>query len=246
MFKVSFFVALLCLASWLGVANAQYVLELKNGRQITTQSYREEGAMIKFSGLGGEIAISKDQVEAIRRAGSESAGAPTFSVDRLPAPTAPERPLPPTPTTETKSVQTPSPPPDEQLAKKRAEEEKAYQDKVKQLTEQLKELRDRYSMMTRGNKGPEPFLFTTEEAFRGQQEDLLSRLRDAQSKAQGLPTGSAATSPPFSLDPPPAYSEKQKELSDLRSRINQVENDRQRLIEEMKAKNFETGSLFLE
>jgi hypothetical protein len=244
MLKRSFLLAIICLASWVGKANAQYVLVLKNGRQITMQSYREEGGMIKFSGLGGEIAISKDQVEAIRRAGSESAGAPTFSVDRLPAPTAPERPLPPTPTTETKSVQTPSP--DEQLAKKRAEEEKAYQNKVKELTEQLRELRDRYSMMTRGNKGPEPFLFTTEEAFRGQQEDLLSRLRDAQSKAQGLPTGSAATSPPFSLDPPPAYSEKQKELSDLRSRINQVENDRQRLIEEMKAKNFETGSLFLE
>jgi hypothetical protein len=246
MFKVSFFVALLCLASWLGAANAQYVLELKNGRQITIQSYREEGAMIKFSGLGGEIAISKDQVQTIRRAGaSESASGPTFPVDRPTAPTSPER-APALPPPSEIKPSSPPVPTDQQIAKKRAEEEKAYQDKVKQLTEQLKELRDRYSMMTRGNKGPEPFLFTTEEAFRGQQEDLLSRLRDAQNRAQGLPTGSAATSPPFSLDPPPAYSTREKELSDMRSRINQVENDRQRLIEEMKAKNFETGSLFLE
>jgi hypothetical protein len=65
-------------------------------------------------------------------------------------------------------------------------------------------------------------------------------------KAQGLPSGSAATSPQFSLDPPPAYSEKQKELSDLRSRIAALESDRDRLIEEMKVKNFDTGSLFLD
>jgi hypothetical protein len=48
------------------------------------------------------------------------------------------------------------------------------------------------------------------------------------------------------LDPPPAYSEKQKELSDLRSRIAALESDRDRLIEEMKVKNFDTGSLFLD
>jgi len=117
---------------------------------------------------------------------------------------------------------------------------------VKELTQKLKEMRERYSLITRGNSGPEPSFFTTEEAFKGQQADLISRLRDAQYKAQGLPTGSASRSPPFSLDAPPAYTEREKELSDLRARINQVENDRQKLIEEMKAKNFETGSLFLD
>ena len=91
-----------------------------------------------------------------------------------------------------------------------------------------------------------PKLFTTEEEFRGHQEDLLSRLRDAQYRAQGLPSGADATSPPFSLNAPPAYSEKQKELSELRRRISDVENARQKLIDEMKAKNFETGSLFLD
>ena len=48
---------------------------LKNGRQITVQSYREEGSMIKFTGLGGEIGISKDQVQTIRAEEGDRPGA---------------------------------------------------------------------------------------------------------------------------------------------------------------------------
>ena len=244
MFKAVFVLA--CLIGWCSVAEAQYVLVLKNGRQITVQSYREDGAMIRFSGLGGEIAIGKDQVQAIRRAGEgdRSAGS-NFTLDRPnPPPTAPTPPASgPVPGAKPAA---PKPPITDQAPPSRAEEEQAYLQKVKELTEQLKELRERYALVTRGNKGSEPAFFTTEEAFRGHQEDLLSRLRDAQFRAQGLPGGSNATSPPFSLDPPPAYSEKQKELSDLRSRIGEVENRRQKLIDEMKMKNFDTSSLFLD
>lgn len=234
------------LACWVGMAEAQYILVLKNGRQITVQSYRTEGSMIKFNGLGGEIAISKEQIEAIRPStAADQAASPSLALDRPTAP-APREPA----LTEAKPSPTkPIPPavkPEEQLAKQRAEEEKAYQRKVKELTEQLEDARDRYSLSTRGNKGPEPFFFTTEEAFRGQQEDLLSRLRDAQNRAQGLETGSAAKAPPFSLNPPPAYSDKQRELSDMRARMIQLENDRQKLIDEMKTKNFDSGSVYLE
>jgi hypothetical protein len=238
----------LCVISWVSPADAQYVLVLKNGRQISVQSYREDGHMIKFSGLGGEIAISKEQVQTIRRAGEgDRSDSPSLAVDRFPPtlPSSPERPAVPTKTADVKPPST-MPPLPEEKAKQRAEEEKAYQDKVRDLTEQLKQLRDRYSLITRGNKGPEPSFFTTEEAYKGHQEDLLSRLRDAQNRQQGLPTGSAATAPPFSLDPPPAYSAKERELSDLRARITQVENERQKLIDEMRSKGFETGSLFLD
>jgi hypothetical protein len=244
--KVKFFAALACLLGWVSIAGAQYVLTLKNGRQITAQTYREEGTMIKFTGMGGEIAIGKDQVQSIRPAtAKERIEAAKPPLDHPPQPVVVQ----PSSTTSRPSDVRPSPAPaatPEQKAQQRAEEEKSYQEKVKQLTQQIKELRERYSLITRGNKGPEPSFFTTEEAFRGHQEDLLSRLRDAQLKAQGLPSGSAATSPQFSLDPPPAYSEKQKELSDLRSRIAALESDRDRLIEEMKVKNFDTGSLFLD
>jgi len=235
---------LVILCGWCSLAQAQYVIFLKNGRQITVESYREEGSMIKFSGLGGEIAIGKDQVQAIRRAGEPGSGrALGFVVDRLPS-----TPEPAPVSTVTKEVSAPPPSADERKreATRRAEEEKGYQQRVKELTEQLKALRERYSLITRGNRGAEPSFFTTEEAFKGHQEDLLSRLRDAQYRAQGLPTGSASTSPPFSLDAPPAYSGKEKELSDLRNQIHQLETERQRLIEEMRAKNFDTGSLFLD
>lgn len=246
MHKVRLFAALLCLLGWLSIAEAQYVLTLKNGRQITVQAYSEEGTMIKFTGMGGEIAISKDQVQSIRPANAkERLEAAQPSLDRQPQPSVTQ---PPSTVSQAPSVSS-SPAPaatPEQGDEQRAEEEKAYQQKVKVLTQQIRELRERYSLITRGNKGPEPSFFTTEEAFRGHQEDLLSRLRDAQLKAQGLPSGSDATSPQFSLDPPPAYSEKQKELSDLRSRISRLESDRERLIEEMKAKHFDTATLFLD
>ena len=243
MLKASLIAGLLCVS--FGIANAQYVVVLKNGGQLTVQNYREEGDMIKFSGAAGEIGISKDQVEIIRRADpSESTAAPRVSLDRPPPQTAPESPPVSSAEPEIKSPAVASR--DQQQAKKRAEEAKAYEDRLKELTAQLKELRERYSLMTRGNKGPEPSFFTTEEAFKGQQDDLLSRLRDAQNKAQGLPTGSAASSPQFSLDAPPAYTERQRELSDLRARIGQVEDERQRVIDEMRGKGFEVGSLFLE
>jgi hypothetical protein len=243
---MSLVLASLCLLAWLSPAEAQYVLVLKNGREIVVQSYREEGSMVKFFGLGGEIAISKDQVQAIRRADeADRSRATSLAVEQLSPTTAPrlpetaERPV---------DAKPPAPPPEpeETPATKRAAEEKAYIQKVEELTTQLKQLREQYAARTRGNTGSEPQFFTTEEAFKGHQDDLLSRLRDAQFRAQGLPRGSASQSPPLALDAPPAYTQRQKELSDLRNRINQVETDRQKLIDEMKVKNFDTGSLFLD
>ena len=245
MFRLHFIAMLVGVIGWAGVAQAQYLLVLKNGRQIHVQSYRDDGSMIKFSGLGGEIAISKDQVQTIRRAEEgDRLGSPSLSVNQAPTTVAPEPPPRPTKAPEVKPPSVSAG--DGQLAKKRAEEQKAYEDKVKGLTAEIKELRDRYSWTTRGTKGPEASLFTTDEAYKGQQADLMSRLRDAQYKAQGLPTGSASQTPPFSIDPPPPYTEREKELSDMRARITQAENERQQLIEEMKAKNFEIGSLFLD
>ncbi|MGE5220492.1 MAG: hypothetical protein ACM3SP_26095 [Chloroflexota bacterium] len=246
MAKMMLVLVALCLFAWPSSAEAQYVLVLKNGRQITVQSYREDGSMVKFFGLGGEIAISKEQIQFIRRAGeADRSGTPSLGVDQL-RPTTPA----PSPETAAKPIESkPAAPPAEPAetpAAKRAAEEKAYQQKVKELTARLQQLREQYAIATRGNIGPEPQFFTTEEAFKGHQEDLLSRLRDAQLRQQGLSTGSQLTSPPFALDPPPTYSQRERELSDLRAKISQTENERQRLIDEMKAKNFDTGSLFLD
>jgi transcription-repair coupling factor (superfamily II helicase) len=244
--KLTIVLGCLCFLVLQSPAEAQYVMVLKNGRQLTVQSYRQEGGMVKFFGLGGEISLSKDQIQAIRRADEvDQRSSTNLTVDQLrsaPTPQSSET------TTKPAATKLPAPPPTptETPAAKKAAEEKIYQQKVKELTATLQQLREQYAARTRGNTGPEPQFFTTEEAFKGHQEDLLSRLRDAQYRAQGLPRGSAAQTPPFALDAPPAYTEKQKELSDLRSRISQVESERQKLIEEMKAKNFDIGSLFLD
>ncbi|HEX6768024.1 MAG TPA: hypothetical protein VF208_01635, partial [Candidatus Binatia bacterium] len=58
-----------CIAAWAGLANAQYVVVLKNGRQLTVQSYREEGSTVKIQGLGGELGIPKEQIQSISKSG---------------------------------------------------------------------------------------------------------------------------------------------------------------------------------
>src|SRR4030095_13591012 len=99
------------LSSWTLPAWADYTLVLKNGRRITVQSYREEGRMIKFRGLGGDIGISRDQIQSIQKA---DPGEPTLDQTQLQesaaAPQVPERP----PT----------------LEEEKAKEEKEYQQKL--------------------------------------------------------------------------------------------------------------------
>jgi len=232
---------------------ADYTLVLKNGRRITVQSYREEGGMIKFPGLGGEIGIGREQVQSILKAGeSESRGMSVLGTERAAprgVPTGQETKPEPgkVPAGQAKAeakdagagqTQDKVLSPEEEKAK----EEKEFQSKVKQLTEQIKAARDRFATSTRGSSGPEPTLLNTEEAIRARTDDLTTRLRDA-GLVPGLRPG--ATTPGVEV-PLPGYSGTQKELSDLRNQVNQLSKEREGLIEQMKQKNFDTGSLFLE
>jgi len=222
---------------------ADYTIVLKNGRRFNVQNFREEADIVKLYGFGGEISIPKDQIQTIRPAGEAKAviEAPprsargTVSEDQVPAieqKNAVTQNLADNPGSQEKEIPKPS-----------VKEEDAYRQLIKKIDDRLKELRGRYATETRGNTGVDPFLFTTEEAFRGHQEDLLSRLRDAQYKAQGLPSGGQAQSPPFSTNPPPAYTEKQKLLSDLRNQITELESERERVIAQMKRNDIDTSSL---
>lgn len=62
----------------------------------------------------------------------------------------------------------------------------------------------------------------------------------------GIGIQTVPPSPTSVNPPPPGYTEKQRDLSDLRNQINELDRERKRLIEEMKQKNFDTGNLFLE
>jgi hypothetical protein len=221
---------------------ADYTIVLKNGRRFNVHNFREEAGVVKLHGFGGEISIPKDQIQAIKPAvGVKSPteaplrSAPVTGLgSRVPALERTD--------TGTQNLTENQRSEAKEITKPDAKED-GYRQLIKKIDDQLKELRARYAAETRGNTGVEPFLFTTEEAFRGHQEDLLSRLRDAQYKTQGLPSGSEAHSPPFSTNPPPAYTEKEKLLSDLRKQITELESERERVIAEMKRNGMDSSSL---
>jgi len=228
--KLAVLLTLATTVTFIFPAFADYTILLKNGRQVTVQNFREEGSMVKFYGYGGEISIARDQIQSIRPATKLNQPEETQS-QATPQTTGANQAA-----TSKQAKTAPQMIEEKTIAEQRKKEEEAYQQQIRKISDQLRELRARYSAETRGNTGSDPAFFTTEEAFRGHQEDLLARLRDAQYKAQGLPSGRDAESPPFSTNPPPAYTEKQKLLSDLRSRINELETARERVIAEMQQK----------
>ena len=244
-------------------AFADYSLVLKNGRRLTVENYREEAGMISFYGLGGEIKIPKDEIQRIEKVtGQEPTGLMIPKTDKQPAVAGPEPTL--KPNIAPQALKPKEPSAAEKLAEARAKEQKQYEEKLVAVTEQLKQARESYSQAARGNSGPEPFIFTSEESFRRHQEDLISRLRDAQNNAGLAPdlgpvnlvtssSDNGAKVTQFQARPPteptgitdaPGYSPEQKALSDMRQRIVQLQKERQGIIEEMKQKDFPISAAF--
>ena len=237
---------------------ADYTIQLKSGGRLTVQNYREDRDMIKFNGLGGEISLNKDQVLSISPASAkDSAGLnlqqlePTRSLAAAGPPSAPQA--------GTDATNNSGPTPEQQ----RAKEEKQYLDKVQQLTSQLKDARDQYSEAVRGTSGAQPSELNSDEQLRAHNADVTSRFKNAQhnpsqpepvkllvpSPFSGLPPTTESVTPapfPAAIPGPPPYTEKERELSDLRERANQIERERDQVINEMRQKKFNTGSLFLE
>ncbi|MBI2531043.1 MAG: hypothetical protein HYW03_02315, partial [Deltaproteobacteria bacterium] len=221
--------AIASLFGWADPTLAEYVLLLKNGRRIVVQSYRDEGQMIKFYGLGGEIGIGKDHIQSIQPigAGGEERGLSLAGPEAAPTtaqqPTAPEERV-ARPEVEERPLS-----PEDQ----RAREEREYQQKLSEVTAKLKEAEDRYSQSIRGTTSAEPTQLMTEEQIRARQEDAVSRFKDAQQNpSEPAPVKLLRPSPFSSLPPtteihpagqtspslgtPQPYTERQKELSDFR------------------------------
>src|ERR1043166_6701716 len=241
---------------------ADYALVLKNGRRITVQSYWEEPGTIKFYGLGGEIGIPKEQIQSIQPVtGTDSTSLVVPAREKARPNVEPTL----KPNIAPQALKPKEPSGAEKLAEARTKEQKQYEEKLVAVTEQLKQARDSYSQAARGNSGTEPFVFTTEESFRRHQEDLLSRLRDAQHNTGLAPdlgpvnlvtsssddgrarvTQFQAQQPtgPGGITDAPGYTPEQKAFSDMRQRIVQLQKERQRIIDEMKQKDFRIGAAF--
>ncbi len=234
--KRAFPLSLALLFSWTGILFANYTIVLKNGRRITVKSYREVDKMIKVRGMGGEFGIAKDQIESIIDTGAnEEKGMVIPDSNRMQ----------PTVTRRKASKNTPSRssnevsegkvdekkvavPPTEQA------EEAAYLRRIKEKTEQLSRLTNRYSSATGGSSGAQSGILDSQAAIKGRTADLQSRLKDAQRSRAA--TGSGGT--PRVNVAPPAYTAKEKELSQLRRQIVQAQKERDALIKEMQEKNF--------
>jgi hypothetical protein len=257
MLKLACAASFFIIAAWLGTANAQYVLELKNGRQITVQSYREEDSMIKFQGFGGEIGISRDQLKTIRKARAEGTAGLDISAPEI-AQEAEARRLAEIRGKESSAAAKPI-----NEAEERAREEMEYRRRLAETTRELKEARSRYSLALRGTTSPDATQLVTEEQIRIHSADVSSRFKDAQrNPTDPAPVKVLRPSPFSSLPPtveydvagqvapnlgrPEPYTELERLLSDLRQRILQLEKERDRLIKEMQEKNFDTAGLFLD
>jgi hypothetical protein len=239
-------------------ASADYALVLKNGGRIVVQGYREDAGMIKFLGLGGEIGIPKDQIESIGQTDAAKSGGFNLRTTESSSPPAAERPS--SPQSGRPQPALGKPPTAEE---EKAKEEQEYQKKVKDITDRLRVVRDRYSQIIRGTTAPEPSWLFNEEQIRALHDDVISRFKDAQRNPSDPAPVRLLVPSPFSSQPPtvevlPAgqvppvygtpepYTERQKELSDLREQANRLDKEREKLINEMKEKNLKTGGLFLE
>lgn len=243
------------------LAFAQYTVVLKNGRRITTQSYREEGDAIKIQGLGGEIALPRDQVKSILR-GEEGQARGLDLRDRSAGnevqPNAPAAAL-----NDGKPPSEAAPPPEDEKTK----EENEYRKKVQDVTEQLKAAQNNYFTASRGDSSPDPSVPLNDDAIRRRTDDLNARLRDTQNSPSGVPDGGPlriespspftgqpptvteippGNVPPSVTPPPPGYTQTEQQMSDLRNRMSELTKQREQLIDEMKQKNLETGNLFLQ
>jgi len=248
------------------IASAQYTIVLKNGRRITTQAYREEGPAIRIFGLGGDFTVPREQVQSILRAEEGSgrgldlrdtpAAADTTTTSAAkPAGPAIERPAAPA----AERTETPE--------ERRAKEEEDYRKRVQDVTERLKAAQNNFLNASRGSSSPEPGVLTGEDAMRRRADDLNARLRDTQNspggQSDGGPVRLESPSPftgtpptvteiapgavaPSVAPPPPGYTSSERQMSDLRNDMTQLTREREKLIEEMKQKNYQSGNLFLD
>ena len=226
---------------------AEYTLVLKNGRRITVQSYREDKGLIKFNGLGGEIGISKEQIQAIRQGDNAAAGDLDLTrVEPSAEPVAEAQ----------EGIRQKSVGPDEE----RAREEKEYQGRVKELNDRLKAAQDSYAESIRGSAGSDPMQLVTDEQVRARQDDVTARFKDAQNNpSEPAPVKLLTPSPFSSLPPtvtdvqpsgrtvspyesPQSLTERQQQLLDLRNQMVELEKERERLIDEMRQKNIYSGA----
>ena len=226
-------IAIVAIFASVPTAFADYTLVLKNGRRITAQSYREEGSTIKIHGLGGEFGIPKDQIQTILK--GEQTEQRGLNISDLEASSRQTQ----TP------AQKPSVPaardpkdalvPNENKSTVEANEAQNYRKRLAEVTQKLETAKRQYLEASQGGGTASN---VSKAGFSGWVADFGSRIRDSQNVPGG---GGPASTPPMQGYEAPVYTPKEKELSDLRSKIDSLQKERDDLIQEMKRKNIPTA-----
>lgn len=230
MIKSRLIATLVVLGAWAGMANAEYVVVLKNGRQLTVQSYREEGSTVKMQGLGGELGIPKEQIQSISQSGRTDR--PGLNLGNLesasrPAPVAPK----PTPNLPARGPGEVSGSTDG-VPRVNADEEREYRQRLAEVTQKLESARKRYYEVTQGGGSGSN---VSKEGLRAWTMDLSSRIHDSQK----VPGGGGPLGTPPAQPYAPQYTPLGKELSEIRIEIDSLEKARNDLIQEMRNKNID-------
>lgn len=224
MSKLIMIVVCFCLIGWVVPAQAQYVLTLKNGRQLTVQSYRDEGTMVKIFGLGGELGIPKDQIVSISKSGESTR--PGLNMIEMDSDAGREK------------AQEPSVPSEPSNDAAVSEETKGndlaeateYRKKFAEVTRKLEAAKEEYFKATQGG-GTASNL--TKEGISAWTMDLASRIHDSQKVRGGGGPVSTPPTPPYT----PQYTAQEKKLSELRTAVDALQKQRDALVGEMESKN---------
>jgi hypothetical protein len=215
-------VGLLVLLVWPGYLSADYTLVLKNGRRIAVESYREEGGMIKFQGLGGEIGIAKDQVQTILKGGEKDSGALFVpKAGDLPGGATKDE-LATVPVRSEKGREK-GEKPEPSLEDYRVKEGLEYQSKLRKMTNDLNALQTRY-LSAKAGYGPDGTAPSAGQAMEAWTAELTSKLKDGDKR------------------PLSEYNPKEREFSELRNRIELLQKQKNELLQEMKFRGLDEES----
>jgi len=174
--KVSIVVLAMALCSP-GFLFADYTIVLENDRRITVKEHWEEGGMLKFPALGGEIGIDRGQIQDIFPArATEPQGIVINDLQNDPIP----RPSKANIVTSSDEFAKVPPAPKIRRFEVEDEAEKDYQFMYGEIRQQIELRRNLRWLITRGTTNPEPTLIHSLRVLNARIDDLISRIKDSE------------------------------------------------------------------
>ncbi len=166
---------------------ADYTMVLEDDRRITVTKYRQDGDMIIFPGLGGEIGVLRKEIRSIAPA-TETEFQGVVVARMYSSLGSPERPQEPSASSQDLGEK-------ESRQKvlelvRELQEARKYQGMYRELAGEIQITREIHWLITRGTTTTDPVLLTSLRTIKARMADLISRIKDAErNPAQSRGTG---------------------------------------------------------